>query len=732
MNVFGKQLEERKRRDHNEKNRSLRFLAGAISGRNREFDIGISSGQKNIYQVALMLRHLKLQIPEAPRAFTDPADQIDELIETSGATKRHVDLTEEWWKEGDGPLLAVVKGTRDLCALFPGAFGGYYYLDPESGKKIRITNRNHTLFGEAWCIYRPLPGKSMTGKDYLIFLLRQLNRGDVTAILLASLLMSLFGMLTPMATSLAFSSLIPSGKRELLIPLAILLVSAAVGIWLVNMVKVSVTARIESRMDVAAQNAVYARVIRSSTSFFAEGSSGELAQKISALNGVPGLLTQILFGVLLTVLVSLIYVVQVFFIARELAVPVLVVYLAEVLLFAGTVGQERRRIRRMLAASEGHSGILYAMLAGVQKIRLSGSEDRAFSKWLEAYAPKIRYSFAVQFPASFRMPLMVMVQLLGMLWIYATAFENGLSVAQFAAFSSAFGLAFGGIEALASSGSSLSMIQPILERGESVLREVPESRPGRRKVRRLRGQVELNHIVFRYHPDSPVILNDLSISIAPGEYVAIVGRSGCGKSTLMRLLLGFETPEQGSILLDGVDLGSLDIPSLRRQIGTVLQNGQLFAGDLFSNITVCAPHATLEDAWEAARMAGLDEDIRRMPMGMQTFLSDGGGGISGGQRQRLLIARALCGKPRLLLLDEATSALDNLTQKVVADSLAELGCTRIVIAHRLSTIQACNRILVLDQGRVAEEGTYEELMAKDGLFAALARRQQVNYSDTDQ
>jgi ATP-binding cassette subfamily C protein len=214
----------------------------------------------------------------------------------------------------------------------------------------------------------------------------------------------------------------------------------------------------------------------------------------------------------------------------------------------------------------------------------------------------------------------------------------------------------------------------------------------------------------------------VSLQCRPGEFVALVGPSGSGKSTLLRLLLGFEAPEAGAIRYDRRDLAALDARAVRRQIGTMLQNGRLLAGDIFTNI-VGASTLTLEDAWAAARLAGLDEDIRQLPMGMHTVLSDGASTLSGGQRQRLLIARAIVHKPRLLFFDEATSALDNRTQEIVGESLERLAVTRLVIAHRLSTIQKADRIYVLERGRIVESGTYRELMQRRGVFAALARRQ---------
>ena len=246
-------------------------------------------------------------------------------------------------------------------------------------------------------------------------------------------------------------------------------------------------------------------------------------------------------------------------------------------------------------------------------------------------------------------------------------------------------------------------------------------------VTRISGGIELNNITFRYSESMPPVIDNLSLKIRPGQYVAIVGATGCGKSTLMRIMLGFERPQKGAVFYDGKNLSSLDLKSLRQKIGVVMQDGKLFQGDIYSNIVISAPQLTLDDAWEAARMAGMAEDISAMPMGMFTLVSEGQGGISGGQRQRLMIARAIAPRPRILMFDEATSALDNITQRQVTESLDGLKCTRIVIAHRLSTIRTCDRIIVLDKGRIAEDGSYEELIAKQGIFAELVARQRLDW-----
>jgi ABC-type bacteriocin/lantibiotic exporter with double-glycine peptidase domain len=318
------------------------------------------------------------------------------------------------------------------------------------------------------------------------------------------------------------------------------------------------------------------------------------------------------------------------------------------------------------------------------------------------------------------------VSLAGMIVIYYSAAVSAVSVADYMAFSAAYGMVSGAIMALAGITTTFANIKPMMEMISPILKEVPEIDSSKRIMSRLSGGIEINNVSFRYNENMPNVLTNIGLKIRSGQYIAIVGKTGCGKSTLMRLLLGFETPQRGAIYFDGQDIARLDLRSLRQNIGSVMQNGQLFSADIFSNIVVSAPWLSVQDAWQAAEMAGIADDIRAMPMGMHTMISEGSGGISGGQRQRLLIARAIVAKPRILIFDEATSALDNITQKHVSQALDSLRCTRIVIAHRLSTIRHCDRIIVLEDGCIKEDGSYDALIAKGGYFAELVKRQRLD------
>ena len=363
------------------------------------------------------------------------------------------------------------------------------------------------------------------------------------------------------------------------------------------------------------------------------------------------------------------------------------------------------------------------MFAGIQKLKLTGSENRAFTRWLDHYGRTARFLYNPAFKGRLYSALSALLGIGGTMLIFWSTLSNGVSTSDFIAFSSAFGMITASLAQISGVIPSLAQIKPLLKSVKPILDAVPEMEDKAPQVEDLFGGIEISGLSFRYEEDGPLILDNLSLRIEPGEYVGIAGKSGCGKSTLMRLMLGFEKPQAGGIYYDNYDLAKIDKTSLRRKIGCCLQSGNLFTGNLFQNITVTAPWATHDDAWEALRMASLEDDVRRMPMGLHTVISEAGSGFSGGQKQRILIARALISKPDIIFFDEATSALDNLSQKAVSDNLGQLMCTRVVIAHRLSTIRHCDRIIVLDKGSIAEEGTYEELMARKGLFYEMALRQ---------
>ena len=390
--------------------------------------------------------------------------------------------------------------------------------------------------------------------------------------------------------------------------------------------------------------------------------------------------------------------------------------------------------RNAIAAGNKTAGMVQQIFVGLAKFRVQGAEEQAFHLWSKVFGESWKWNLALRWQGNYNMIIgsiqpFVLTMLLYYITVYGLTTTNpdgsvttGIGYAQFIAFSAAYSTFNGTLNSVIPLVGTFFSIQPHIENLRPILDEEPENTEDKVDAEVLTGDIEISHLAFSYREGGPEVLHDVDFHIRSGETVAIVGRSGGGKSTLVRLLLGFEKPKHGAIYYDGQDLAELSISSVRSQMGVVLQNGQLMTGDIFTNI-VGTSSLTQDDAWMAAEAAGIADDIREMPMGMQTVISEGSSNISGGQRQRILIARALCNKPSILIFDEATSALDNRTQSIVTKSLAKMEATRIIVAHRLSTIRDVDRVLVVDGGTIAEEGTFDELVAQGGIFASLVKRQ---------
>lgn len=727
MSLYGEQLKERMEQDMHSVRKNERILANSVSSTKSSIIHNLHTHEENLRQIELIADYYDLNIPSYEPGDEELPELIDLILGPTGIMKRPVRLDGPWWKDGDAPMLVSLQKEHadHVLALFPDTFSGYYYRNLQTDEKVKIKGEDKDLFEtDAFCFYPPLPAKALSGRDFLLFLLKQIRKSDLIMYLFTSIFLASIGTIPTFVTQIAFAQIIPSQKVGMLISLFILLVSSATCSYLMSSARFALNLRIQCRLDLVLENAVYARILSLPATFFKKRTAGAVAQKVSALNRLPKILGDVLM-MLTNILISMVSVVPIFFIARQLAPTTVICLLLTLALVLISMWQETRLFWREMNAAEENSGLVFGLISGIERLRVSGSEQRAYARWLKVYAEKTKASFAVRFPLCVRSELITTVRLIGLLSAFFISWRYKLSVAQLAAFSSAFGIAISCLDNVANHSRNISRLKPILDTGAPILQAVPESSKEGKTVSRLKGNIMIESVTFHYEKDEPAILDNLSLNIHAGEYVAIVGKSGCGKSTLVKLLLGFEFPDRGRISYDGMEMDQLDLHSLRRNIGTVLQDGKIFSGDILSNILITAPWLGEKEAWEAAEKAGMAEDIRLMPLGMHTFLSEGSGGISGGQKQRLMIARAIVAKPSIVILDEATSALDNLTQKIVTDSMDAMKCTRIVIAHRLSTIRTCDRILALDHGKIVESGTYDELMAKDGFFAELVKRQQI-------
>ena len=612
-------------------------------------------------------------------------------------------------------------------ALLPGRLHSYQVYEPGTGG-VRHVSREVAkhIDPDAIFFYRPLPNKDLGIRDLLAYMMSVFDLRDYLLVILAATIATLVGFLPTWANNLVFGTVIPSGDVKLIAPIACLLVGVVASRAIIEACRNLVMSRLSMKLDVMCEAATYSRVLMLPPSFFKEYESGNLAMRVSQVSMLTELLSSMLLGAGLTNLLSLIYLVQIWAYAPSLALPAFVTVLVQGLITTVVTLINMGYEKESMEENAKVSGTVTALLNGVAKLKLAGAEDRAFARWAKVYASYARATYNRPVFVKALPALNLLIGALGTAYIYFVAGTNHVSVADYMSFNVAFGMMTAAVMGIADIAGQLAQVGPMMNMVEPILKGVPEVDDDKASVHKLTGAIDVSGVSFRYDDDSPYVLQKLSFSVRPGEYVAIVGRSGCGKSTLVRLLLGFEKAERGSIFYGSYDVNKVDLRSLRRSIGTVMQDGRLFMGDLASNITISMPTATLDDAWEAAEIAGIADDIRKMPMGMQTIVTEGGGGISGGQRQRIMIARAICGHRRIIILDEATSALDNVTQRQVSDALDNLGCTRIVVAHRLSTVKHCDRILVLDGGSIVEEGTYDELIERGGVFAELVRRQRLD------
>ncbi len=709
MGWFDEQIKQRKQNDQDVFTDAFINIAGAVMGSRVSTALNDERQQmKNAFDEILRFYHINTK--EIPDNITDRNEQLEYLLRPHGIMRRTVTLSKGWYKDAIGAMLGIRKSDGMVVALIPTGFSGYRYRDMETGKHVKINGKNQELFEEeAIAFYKPLPLKTLGISDLMRYILGTLSPADFVMTGASALAVTLIGMLSPKLNNLLFSRVIEDGSTQILLAITVFMICVTLSSLLINGVKSLIIARINTKMSISVQAAVMSRLMSLPAGFFKNYSSGELSARAACSNSLCEMLVSVALTTGLTSVFSLVYISQIFVYAPALVIPSLFIMLATVAFTVISALVQMKVSKKKMELSSKESGMSYALISGVQKIKLSGAEMRAFARWGNLYAEEARLAYNPPMFLKINSVISSGISLAGTLMMYWFAVSSGVSVADYYAFNTAYGMVSGAFISLAGIALTVAQIKPVMDMIEPILKEVPEISEGKQMITRLSGSIELNNVSFRYNENMPLVIDDLSLKIRPGQYVAIVGATGCGKSTLLRLMLGFESPQKGAVYVDGKDIAAVDLKSLRRNIGVVMQNGKLFTGDIFSNIIISAPWLTMDEAWHAAELSGIAEDIRRMPMGMHTMISEGSGGISGGQRQRLMIARAIAPKPKVLMFDEATSALDNLTQKTVSESLDSLKCTRIVIAHRLSTIKQCDRILVLDKGKIIENGTYGQL-----------------------
>ena len=727
MSWFEEQLQYRAQSDNADFEDALDSIANAVMGNRLRDALSQDEIAGSAIEEILKYYHCKAKSDKLPPQIKTLDEQIEYRMRPFGIKSRSVTLDKGWYHHAVGAMLGTLKEDGSAVALIPGKFSGYKLINIKTGTQCKLNRKTEQLLdAEAVCFYEPLPLKALTVADLLKFMVQQMSLSDIVMYLAMMGISAALGLLSPLLTKWLFGEVLASGSLQVLLSLAVFMVCFSISRLCFGAFQSLINARIGIKQNVAVQAAVMNRILSLPTSYFRQYSSGELSQRSAYVQSLCSTLFNTIGTTGLTSLFSLIYIGQIFAFAPSLVIPALAVTAATILLSLITIFAQMKITREKMDLSAKASGLTYATITGIQKIKLAGAEKRMFARWARQYAKQAQLEYNPPLFLKLSGTISLAISLLGTLLLYAVAIRSQLSVADYYAFNTAYGMVSGAFMSVASIAVTVANIKPTLEMAKTIMEAEPEAHEGKENITSLHGGIELAHVSFRYDDSMPNVIDDLSLKVKPGEYLAIVGSTGCGKSTLLRLLLGFETPQKGSIFYDKKDMAKIDPESLRRKIGVVMQDGKLFLGDIYSNIVITAPELTVDEAWEAAEIASIADDIRAMPMGMHTIISEGQGGISGGQRQRMMIARAVAPKPKILMFDEATSALDNITQKKVSEAIDSLQCTRIVIAHRLSTIQHADRIIYLDGGKIVEDGTYEELIAKNGRFARLVERQRLD------
>ena len=727
---------ERNRKRHEARRRSGETVfrnLGKVLGAARDHEVAVSEARTPLQTASSIVAESIGATLDIPRDLEDHANSVTavaEITRSSGIRTRKITLTSGWWQR-DGPSFVgrTSKGKRPLALLSDGR-GAYRAVDPGDGASFDVGAREaEGIEPGGMMFHAPLPVRIEDGLTALKYALRGRGR-DIGTLGTMGVLGALLALLTPVLTGELLAEVIPRVDTPMWVAYLAALLLAAFGTMTFDIVLALSLLRIEGRIDESLQTAVWSRLLSLPATFFRRFTAGDLADRANGISLIRMMLTGATASAVISGIFSIFSYALLFYYSWRLALcaGALVLVLIGMTWFFAHGAMKHHRAA--FSAQGMIDGFVFQMITGLTKLRMANAEDDALARWAERYAVQKRETLSARRWAASQLAFnslftpLCMLTIFALIWymLIGAGLQESFDLADFISFNAAFGQFAGAMTGLTAAWTTVVATIPLFERVQPILEEQPETAGGGADPGDLTGEIEFANVAFRYLPEVPNAVDGVSFHIRPGDFVAFVGPSGSGKSTIYRLLLGFERPDSGAVFLDGHDTSSLDMPAARSRMGVVLQNSRLAAASVFNNIA-CSFPITMDEAWEAARAAGLDADIEAMPMGMHTVLPEGGGGLSGGQKQRLLIARAMARKPRVMLFDEATSALDNRTQAIVQESLKKFSVTRVVIAHRLTTVQEADRIFVLEAGRIVEAGRYDDLMQKEGVFAALARRQ---------
>jgi len=707
------------------------FLDQTIADIEQSFSIkpDTSASDQQESPLAQACRYLFKKIYNSyPNDLVAPDDNRDiyitNLASSAGLRVREVKLPDHWWQHDNGPLLLSDNNGIDYYVATPNKQGGYDCYFPEKAISKRVSaDWADSITNSAYMFYKALPDQKLNIKDLLKNALSGRYQ-DLQYIVILQCIISVVMLLSPIAMGWIFDQVIPNADRRLLFDLVCALTVAVLASTCFNIVQTICLIRLRLKLNVSIQSAVWDRLLRLPLNFIKQFSAGDLTNRASGIDTIQQELTAATMSTAISGLLSILTLFVMAYYSWQLTI-IACIGIAIIIVTTLVANLIYYKYQKHICNLEGQlEGVILQLLGGIAKLRVSHVENKAFTKWMGIFSKKVRYEYIGGYCLfSFSIFHTFLLILLSMI-IYGFIAKHGvqISLGQYIAFNAAFGYFFSSLLGIVGVVNRLISIIPLYQRIKPILITEPESDNNLTCLSSLSGKIELVNVDFRYIENGPGIFKQFSLLIEPGEFVAIVGSSGAGKSTLLRLLLGFEKPSQGHVYYDNHDMRNLNMNMLRAQFGVVLQNASVMQGTLLENI-IGSKAASEEEAWAAAAIVGLAEYIKNLPMGMETIVSEGSKTLSGGQRQLLFLARSIVHRPRILYLDEATSALDNIHQYVVHKNLEQLKMTRVVVAHRLSTVRHAHRIIVLGDGGILEQGSFDELIQNQGLFYQLAKRQ---------
>ncbi len=705
-----------------------------ISGKAREafYDMNVEGKSSNlVYKACIKVfksKKIKIKEPKSAREENVTNEEIvNDIANASSVQYRTVKLENNWHLKSGGSMLCFRKSDRAPLAMIQVMSSRYKVYDPKNNKTTMVTDAiAKDVEKDAITFYKALPNRPMKLWDVISFIFETASKKDFVVVILLGLFGGLLNLITPMMTRQIVDDIVPSADNVSLIYVAGLLVLLGFTQFCFGLTESFASMRFETMSEVELTAGIWDRLINLPVRFIKQWPAGEVMGKISGITQIRNALSSIVVNTFISGVFSISYFILMFTYSWQLSLIGVGMVAILVITSLSLTKMQLKYSGKLIDLNNKIQGMLYGWVAGIPKVKIAGAERRVFHNWTKIYGEILKYTIKRTNVSNVSMVFNSTIQIITSMVLFFTMCKltyKGLTVGEFVAFNSAFGSLSANVLNLCGTIITVNFIIPIYGRLRPFLENVPEYEDNMEDPGEITGDITFKNVTFSYSYAEKRTIEGLSFHIKPGEYVGIVGPSGAGKSTLVKLLIGFNRPSFGEINYDGMSLDKVDKRAIRRQLGVVLQESSLMAGSIFDNIAGVNMKLSQDEAWEAARKAGLDKDIKKMPMGLQTPILEGGSTLSGGQRQRILIARALASSPKVFIFDEATSALDNRTQDIVTESIGRLGVTRIIIAHRLSTVINCDKILVMDSGRIVEEGDYKTLMNNKGLFYQMAEKQ---------